>query len=99
MKSTQGNRVAALSRVSSIGFAFVQLLSAALIGGGWFVLMGKLTWEAVVSSSLVALSVVIAVAWQQSRADARKRFLAALDAYAQREIAHTQVSRNETEIA
>src|SRR5262245_53381972 len=86
MKTKQPNRSQNLTRFSAIASAVAQLLVAGLAGGLCLVLIGKDSREAIVSASLLALSVVVAITWQQSRADARRRFLAALDAYAVREI-------------
>jgi hypothetical protein len=85
MKIAQTDRSRLLPLISSTAAAVAQLLVAGVIAGLAFVLMDTLAWQAAVSAAIVALAVVVAIAWQQSRADARKQFLAALDAYAERQ--------------
>ena len=52
----------------------------------WFVPADKPAWQAVPLGVVLAATVVTGIAWQQSHARARRRWLAALDAFAEREI-------------
>jgi hypothetical protein len=66
------------------------LLIAGLIGGLWFVWAGGSAWEVAPLVAVLALTAVIGITWQQSRASARRRLRAALAAYAEREIRQQQ---------
>ena len=63
-----------------------ELLTSAALRALWFVPADKPAWQAVPLGVILATTVVSGVAWQQSRARARRRWLAALDAFAEREI-------------
>ena len=97
MRIVQTDRSRILPWISSIPAALAQLLIAGLIGALSFVVMDRLAPEAFVLSGIVALAVVVAITWQQARADARKRFLAALDAYADRESSRSPAPPTESE--
>jgi hypothetical protein len=58
------------------------MLSLILADVSWLALVDERAWL----GAVLALAALFAVVWQQSRARARRRWLAALDAYAQREI-------------
>lgn len=75
-------------------FAIAQLVIAGLIGGLCLVLAGSPSGRSVVATSLVALAVLVAIVWQQSRRNAQRRFLAVLDAYADREINELQLAHS-----
>jgi hypothetical protein len=63
-----------------------EWLSSAVLRALWFVPAESPTWQAVPLGVVLAATVVTGIAWQQSRARARRRWLAALDAFAEREI-------------
>jgi C4-dicarboxylate-specific signal transduction histidine kinase len=58
------------------------MLSLILTTVSWLVPVDERVWLAAV----LALTALVGVVWQQSRTRARRRWLAAQDAYAQREI-------------
>jgi hypothetical protein len=62
------------------------MLGAGLFGGFWSVLADEPAWEAVPLAAGLALTAVVGVTWQQSRAGARRRLHAALAAYAERAV-------------
>jgi hypothetical protein len=74
-----------LPLIPSFASAVVQLLVAGLIGTFWLVPSG-VARETVAAGSLVVLLAALAIRWRQTRADAQRRFLSALDAYAEREL-------------
>jgi hypothetical protein len=65
-----------------------SLVFAGLIGGLWFLLAADSARSATPPAAVLALTAV-GIAWQQSRARARRRLQGALDAYAEREIARS----------
>ena len=78
--------------ISSFAFWVVALLIAALIGGLSSVRAGDSAWKAMWLVFVLALTAVVGITWQQSRASARRRLQAAWAAwaaYAQREIKQT----------
>lgn len=95
MKTNQTGGSQNLTRISGFASAIVQLLVAGSIGGLCLVLIGNVSREAILSASLLALAVVVAIMWQQSRSDAGQRFLAALDAYAVREISQSRPKKDD----
>jgi hypothetical protein len=66
------------------------LLLTASIGGLWLLLGERWSWAFVLLAGPLALLAVAGVLRQHGRFSARKRLLAALDAYAEREIARTR---------
>jgi hypothetical protein len=88
-----------MSLLSSSGFWVAGLLIAALIGGLWFVLKYNSGWGAGPLVAVLALTAMVGITRQQSRAGARRRLQAVLAAYAEREIRQqrhsaTQLSGN-----
>ncbi len=74
-------------------FRIMALISAAALGAAalvmgwlWPVGAGQLGWEALSLSAVVASTAGAGVTWQRLRAQARRRWQAAMDAYAEREI-------------
>jgi hypothetical protein len=63
-----------------------EWLTSAALQALWFVPGDKPAWQAIPLGAVLAATVVTGIAWQQSRARARRRWLAALDAFAEREI-------------
>ena len=86
MKTSQPRRSRLLSLISSVSFWVAALLIAGLIGGLWFGLADDSAWGAVPLAAILGLTAVAGITWQQSRASARRRWQAALSAYAEREI-------------
>jgi len=84
VKTSQKRRSRLMSLISAVSFWVATLLIAGLIGGIWLVRAGESAWEALVA--VPALIAVVGIAWQQSRASARRRLQAAMAAYAEREI-------------
>src|SRR5437763_737117 len=64
------------------------LLIAGAIGQFWFVLANDSAWKGVPLTAVLALTAVVGITWQQTRARGRRRWQAALDTYAEREIGH-----------
>jgi len=62
------------------------LMIVVMVGGLWVLPAFDSAWNAPPLVAVLALTAVIAIVRQQSRARARRRLLAALEAYAQREI-------------
>jgi hypothetical protein len=85
MGTYQAGHTRLTSLVSSPAFWAGALLIAGLCGGLWSVLADDPAWEPVPLAAALALAAVVGVSWQQSRAGARRR-LAALSAYAERQI-------------
>jgi len=79
-----------MSLISSSAFWVAALLIAGLVGGLWFVRAGDSAWEAAPLAAVLALTAVVGITWQQSRASAWRRLQAALAAYAEREIRQQQ---------
>jgi hypothetical protein len=86
METNQTGHSRLMPLVSSSAFWVAALLIAGLIGGLWFVREGDSAREAVPLVAALALTAGAGIAWQQSRASARRRMQAALAAYAEREI-------------
>jgi hypothetical protein len=80
--------------ISSAACWDAALLITALIGGLWFLLAIDPAGYAVPAAAVGAITAVVGVAWQQSRARGTRR-KAALDAYAKREIARTAATRQD----
>ena len=80
-----------MSQISSAGFWATALLITALIGGAWFLLAGDLAGYGLSAAAVIAITMVVGLGWQQSRARANRR-KAVLDAYAEREIARLKWS-------
>jgi hypothetical protein len=74
----------------SSAFWAAALLIAGLLGGGWFVLAAAPVSEEAPLVAVLALAAVVGITWQHSRVSARRRLLAALAAYADREIRQQQ---------
>ena len=75
-----------MSLVSSPAFWVAALLIAGSIGGLWFVLVYGSAWAAVPLAAALALTAVVVITWQESRASATRRLHAALAVYAEREV-------------
>jgi GAF domain-containing protein len=86
MATNQTGHSRLMSLVSSSAFWVAALLNAGLIGGLWLVRADDSAWGAVPLAAALALTAVAGITWQQSRASARRRWQAALAAYAEREI-------------
>jgi hypothetical protein len=88
MKTSPTSRPQLRSSISSGAFWAVAVLIAGLIGGLWFELADRSAWEAVALVAVLGLTAVPGITWQQlhARARARRRWHAALAAYAEREI-------------
>jgi hypothetical protein len=83
------NHEAARSRRMSLVWSAVSwavgLLTAGLIGWLWFVLADDSAGKVDPLAAILALAALVGITWQQSRARARRRLRAALDAYAEQE--------------
>jgi hypothetical protein len=86
MKTSQTGRSRFMSLISAVSFWAAALLFMGLIVGLWFVRTDDLAWKAVPLAAVLALTAVVGITWQQSRARATRRWQAALAAYAEREI-------------
>jgi hypothetical protein len=86
MQTNQTDHSRLMSLVSSSAFWTAALLFAGLLGGLWVGQADDPTWQAVPLVAVLGLTAVAGVTWQRSRARARRRWDAALDAYAEREI-------------
>jgi hypothetical protein len=84
MKTSQTARSRYRSWITSAALWAAVLLVTGLIGGLWFLSAADSAGYAV--PAVVAITAVVSFTWQRSRARARRR-KAALDAYAEREIA------------
>jgi len=84
INQTGHSRVMAL--VSLAAFWVAALLIAGLIGRLWFALADDSAWKAVRLVAILGLPAVAGITWQRSRASARRRLLAVLTVYAEREI-------------
>jgi hypothetical protein len=85
MKTKQTARSRFISLISPAA-SWAALLVAASIGGHWFVRTYEPGRETVALAAVLALAATAGVTWQRSRARARSRWHAALEAYAEREI-------------
>jgi hypothetical protein len=74
------------SLISSAALGAAALLIPGLIGGLWFLLAADSAGYAVPAVAVVTITTAVGFTWQRSRASGRRR-KAALDAYAEREIA------------
>jgi hypothetical protein len=72
-----------LSTVSRVAAA---LPIALLIGGLWYARANDFTWEDLWLAALVASAAVAGITWRRVRIRARRRWQAALDTWAEREI-------------
>jgi membrane protein DedA with SNARE-associated domain len=88
MKANPSARSRLMSMISSAASWAAALLIAGWIGGVWFVIADNSAWKAVPLATVLALTAVVGITWQQARAGARRRLQAALAAYAEREIRH-----------
>lgn len=86
MRNNPSARPFAVSLISSVAAWTVVLLIAGLTGGSWLLLADDLGWQPIAAASALALLTFVAGAWQLTRLRARRRLLAALDAFAEREI-------------
>jgi hypothetical protein len=75
------------------------LLITGLIGGLWFLLAADSARFAIPLAAVLALAAAVGITWRQSRARARRRLQAALDAYAEREIARSGQRRQKRRTA
>jgi hypothetical protein len=86
MKTNQAGHSPLMSLISSALSWAAAVLIAGLVGGLGFVLADDSTWKAVPLAAVLAVTAIVGITWQQSRAHARRRLQAALAAYAEREI-------------
>jgi hypothetical protein len=86
MKAYQTGRPRPLSLISSAASWAAALLIAASIGGLCFLLSGDSPVEFWLLAAPLALIAVVGILRQHSRSRAARRFRAALDAWAEREI-------------
>jgi hypothetical protein len=61
------------------------LLTGGLVGWLWSIFTGDFAWKTVPLTMILTLAALMGITWSQSHARTRKRWLAALDAYAERE--------------
>jgi hypothetical protein len=90
MNSRQTRRSRFMSTISSVSSWTAALLIAGLIGGLWFIRASDSTWGAVALVTVLGLTGVVGIMWQQSRARATRRWQAALASYAEEEIRKQQ---------
>ncbi len=83
---SQTARFRDLSLISSAAPWAAALLITGLIGGLWFVLATGSAGDAIAAVTVGTVTTAVSFTWQQFRARGRRRN-AALDAYAEREIA------------
>ena len=78
-------------------FRAVRLLIFGLIGWLWFMSAADFVWKAVSLAALLAVAALVGITWYVTRARAsaraEMRWRAALDAYAQKELAKRTNSR------
>ncbi len=85
MKTNETARSRRMALVWSTVGGAAGLFLAGLIGWLWLVLADDSVWKGVLLAAVLALAALAGIAWQQSRAERRLR--AALDAYAEKELA------------
>ena len=90
MKASRIARSRYMALVWSATLWVASLVFAGLIGGLWFLLAADSARSATPPAAVLALTAV-GIAWQQSRARARRRLQGALDAYAEREMARSRL--------
>jgi 4-amino-4-deoxy-L-arabinose transferase-like glycosyltransferase len=91
----------ARSRRTSLAWSAVsraaRLLIFGFIGWFWFVWAADFAWKAVSLAAVLAVAALVSITWYVSRARARaqaeRRWRAALDAYAEKELAKRTNSR------
>lgn len=86
MRNNPSVRPLARSLIASVVSWTLVLLIAGLAGGLGLLLAEELGWQPIVGAAALALITLVAGAWQLARRRARRRLLAALDAFAEREI-------------
>jgi membrane protein YdbS with pleckstrin-like domain len=91
------SNVTAHSRRTSPAWSAVlraaRLLIIGLIGWLFFVSAADPAWKAVSLAAVVAVAALVGITWYLSRARAERRWRAALDAYAEEELAKRTYSR------
>ena len=92
--------VTARSRRTSLAWSAVsraaRLLFFGLIGWLWFASADDSEWKAVSLAAVLALAALVGITWYLSRARADRRWRAALDRYAQQELAKGTHSRRDS---
>jgi carbon storage regulator len=76
-----------MSAVASAVFRAIRLLIFGLMGWFWFISAADLAWKAVSLTAVLAVAALVGIMCYRVRARAEKRWRAALDAYAEKELA------------
>jgi MFS family permease len=87
MEANKTARYRRMSLISAAAFWVAGLLIAGLIGWLWFVSADNSAWKAVSLAAVLALAPIVVITWCLSRVRAERRWRAALDAYAEKELA------------
>ena len=85
MTTNEAARSRGMSLAWSAVFRAVRMLIFGLIGWLWFVSAADSAWRAVSLAAVLALAALVGITWYLSRARAKRRWRAAMDAYADRE--------------
>jgi carbon storage regulator CsrA len=96
MTTNEAARSRGISLVWSAVFRAIRLLIFGMIGWLLFVSAIGSAWRAVSLAAVLALAALVGITWYLSRASAESRWRAALDAYAEKELAKRTLTRGET---
>jgi hypothetical protein len=88
MKTPRTARSRRTAWISSAALWAAALLVTGLLGGLWFLVAADSAGSAILVVAVLPLPATAGIILHQSRARARRRLQKALDAYAEREIAH-----------
>lgn len=99
METNRTARSRHMALISSAALWAAALLITGVIGGLWFLLAADSVRSAISLAAVLALPAAVGITWQHSRARARRRLQAALDAYAEREISHADQRRQKRRTA
>jgi hypothetical protein len=88
MKTNEITRPRRTARTWSAVFWAAQFSALALIGWLWLIWAGDSTWQGVSLAAVVAPVTLVGIPWYLSRARAERRWRAALDRYAEQELAY-----------